>query len=316
MIDINSWSRSIPSSIIPSNSSNIPVQFISCDQVADATNLLQFTIGSKSFNITYPYINNNTILINGNEYICITRIIKPPITNIGIGRDKVVTINGVYELPIVFYVPNRKNNVVIRWGQKFYWQGIRNTDLIRYRSFMLTPYDREWIDSRSSITTSRSDNTIDIPYICGADLKYCYSLFNSKEDITDIRWNWKHITQLRFLDIEDSYLAYIRSRLHWLHQPNVENDNAQRLFNRFWTSNPQVQYLDPMSSDIARIALTSKVHFPISRFDPLEFATPDPSWMTYLCSLSTPQSDRAGEIIAVASDAEVVDGRIRYKEKL
>lgn len=309
MIDINSWSRSIPSSIIPSNSANIPIQFISCSQVADATNLIQFTIGSKSFSITYPHINDNTILINGNEYICITRIIKPPITNIGIGRDKVVTINGVYELPIVLYVPNKKSNVVIRWGQKFYWQGIRNTDLIKFRTFLLTPYDREWIDSRSGFSSDKL-------YICGGDLKYCYSLFNSEEDINTIKWNWKHITQLRFLDIEDSYLAYIRSRLHWMHQPNVENDNAQRLLGRFWTSNPQIQYLDPMSSDIARLALTSKIHFPISRFDPLEFATPDPSWMTYLCSLSTPQSDRAGEIIAVASDAEVVDGRIRYKEKL
>lgn len=305
MITQDSWSRNIPPHFIFNiNQSNVVVKFMSCIQVADTTNQLIFMVGSRKYILNYPRISDSMIILNGNNYACINMIIKPPITNVGTGRNKVVSINGIYEEPVVFSVPRNRNTVMVQWGTRRYWNGIRPNDLKKLASFILTPLDREWINSRSG-------NTRNTPHVSAHDISYCYSLFN-KDEV----WNWKHITNLRFLDIEDSFLSYIKSRLSWLYQPNVDIDQATRVLGRFWFSNRQVQYIDPMSSPLATVAAKSKVHFPISRFSPLEESTPDVSWLTYLDVLSTPQSDRAAEIISLSDSAQVTDGKIRYKEKI
>jgi hypothetical protein len=124
-----------------------------------------------------------------------------------------------------------------------------------------------------------------------------------------VEWNWKHINDLRVYDIEKSFLSYMSARMSTFVHPNMDQAAIQRIVNKFWRTTPQLQWLDPNISAVGRLAATQKVHYPINRFSKLEEAVPDQSTVGILDFVSTPQSDKAGEVISLVDGVRVQNGK-------
>jgi hypothetical protein len=298
MIQLSDWNRNVPGSIYLTNG-YVDVEFIGCERVADVTNLLKFKIGNKSFKIGYPSINDGYMSIRGTVYVGIQRILRPPVTNDNKGREKEVCLRSVSGQDIRFFITRGADFVSAAYGSKKFWyKMIPPSDIRLLTRFVTRPVDRIWMNEKFGLDIAVHHITVD-------DVASCYNLFTKLNAV----WNWKHISNLRILTVEDSLLCYISNRFHNIANPNYDNDSAQRLIDKFWFGNPQVQWIDPNLSDIAKLSITQKVHYPIERFDELVDTIPDESACEYLDFLSTPQSDKAGEIVSLIDGVAIKDGR-------
>lgn len=295
MIDIISWDNNI-SKGVTYNGTILPIKLNNVIQVG-ASDLLEFSIGSKAFRISHPHINDdNTLLINGTSYVAVYKVLKPIITNIGIGRKKRVTIVPTYSDAISMFVTRKAKWVSCSYGRNFFYKSIPEEKMGVFNTFPIRKCDRLWINNISGYA---GDET----YVTNSDILFCYSLFSKQEE-----WNWKHIDNLRLMTIEDSYLSFLSTRMYMI-MHNTDNAGVQRISDKFWFGNPQIQWLDPNNSAIAKLALSRKVHYPIDIFDPIDDAIPDPSSVGWLDFLSTPQSSKAGSILSLCDNVSIVNGK-------
>lgn len=293
---IEAWQRNIPKYIVVDRM-KLEVVLLGTEEVADVTDSLKFTINGKVMSITYPGIRDGMMTIGRNEYIGIVQLRRPPITNIGTGVGKVVVLHSL-STEARWWVPRGETYPACRWSGRYFHRTIDTRGIRAFTGFPLRPEDRTWIRKRGGGEDE---------YIVREDLIYIYSLFQGTE------WNWKYLGDMRAMSVQDSFLCHLGSRLRWISRPTTENEEVQRAMDRFWTGNPQIQWVDPNMSDLALVALRAKIHFPIGAWDPLEDALPDPSWVGLVDSLTTPQSSKAGSIISLTDSAEVRDGRIVWK---
>ena len=293
---IDTWRRNIPDYIVASGR-KIGISLLSLEEIADVTDSMRIRIGERELRITYPGIREGTMTIGRNNYIGITQLRRPPITNVGSGRSKVVQINDA----IRWWVPPRSNFPACKWGGHYYHTTIPPDGIVGFMEFPLRPVDRQWINSRTGYSGVQ-------PHIVREDLEYAYSLFHDPEE-----WNWKYLGDMEALAVDDSFLCYLLSKMRWISRESTEDDEIQRSMDQFWTGNPQIQWVDPNMSDIAMVAMGEKVHFPVGMWDKLEDSLPDPSWVGLLDSLTTPQSEKAGSIISLTSCAVVRNGRIEWR---
>jgi len=287
MIDNTMWSRLMPPYII-TNNQVANISLVKSEGVADVTNELAFTIGRKVIDIFYPKSDSDgRMIIGGQTYVGITKLVRPPITNIGLGRDRHVNVNNPFGRDIEVFVLRSNKVPTCKWGARFYYRAIPSFALPLFTRFPIRPVDRVWMNRALS-------TNIDTPYITPTDLQGCYNLFAGSSE-----WQWKNINDLRWLSIEEAFLYYIMNKLHWLSYPNIDNDMARRSIGLFWVGNPQIQWMDPNSSELAKMALTQKVHIPIGHFDPLEYLLPDESWVGVFDVMTTPQSEKAGTVVSL-----------------
>lgn len=283
MITKEVWDRCIPGHVM-TRRGRTPVTMVRSRKVADVSNELVFTIGGKRIHLYYPVVEGGLLTWGAQEYVGITKYLRPVVTNVGVGRRRRVTIHGYGSSVEVMVLP-RTSSPSCRWGTRFYYQGVPSSAAAAFQRFPLRPVDREWMDQVLGVPGPH--------HVTMADLQACYDLFG-----TTTEWEWKALCDMRCMGVEESYLYYLMDLLQWMSYANVDSDTIRRRMDRFWTGNPQVQWLDPGISDLARVAMMQKVHLPIGHFDPLEDILPHSSWVGVLDLLTTPQSELAGTVVS------------------
>jgi len=269
----------------------------------------QYNKRKTAFHIYFPALREDgTYLHRGNLYVGVPNLEVPPVVVQNRPRSRVLTIlnpGGVDTIMTLF-----DERATIKKGRPL---GDISKAINRAPHLFTTPLlprDRELFNL---ITGSEEKEQ----YVTKNDIECAATILTDFEDYEN---DPKDIGYMRLMGIEEVVLRIIINSLQVSLRPFIRGSKmdavrSNRDLERFLSTSPQCQLYNG-DNPMALLGLKEKVKVPMPKWAPLEVAKPHSTWEKAICVIDTPQSSRAGEILALTDGAVVQDGQVKPGESL
>lgn len=255
---------------------------------------------TRTFKFYFPEINDDgTYLHKGNLYVGVPSLEYPSVVIHDTPRTRKVTISGVETADLVFTL--FEGDVTVKKSRSL------GTDLDN--PHILATFISK--DDRKSFNEliGREDDCED-PWLNSEDIPLIKGMLEEEVFISDP----KHISNMRALTIEDKVVRMLvtllqKALINFTRGKEINADYVNGQIESFLSTSPQCQ-LYMGSNPMALQGLKEKIKVPMEPWAPLDVARPHDTWKDHICAVDTPQSARAGEILAMADGARIENSRL------
>lgn len=242
---------------------------------------------------------DGTYLHHGNSYVGVPSLEPPVVTFQNRPKSRVATLVDPAGADIIFTLFDGR--VSIKRGNKSLGSNFEDTYL---QTFFLTPEERKTFNQ---ITGSGEVGS----FLTTGDLALVYTILSMHEGMeTDP----KFLPNMRAMTLEDVILRQLMFSLQFAVRPFVRGGDIDKLLvsrdvDRLLSTSPQCQ-LYRGNNPMALLGLKEKIKVPMRPWASLDEAKPHSTWQGAICPVDTPQSNRAGEILALSHGTTIKDGKV------
>jgi hypothetical protein len=252
-----------------------------------------------TFHIFIPKLRKDgTYDLQGNLYVGVPMLEHPPVVVENRPRSRRVIFTAPASAPLTLTLFEKKVSVKRRRG---FGSRIDRPYLLCH---FISERDRE---VANHITGSTSAD----PYVTKEDLEAALVILKDHPDyVTDPR----HLDNMRVVTLEEALVRLLVSLLQRALIPFARGKEINKQLvhdgiESYLKTSPQCQ-LYQGHNPMALLGLREKIKVPMERWAPVDVAKPHGTWEKAICVVDTPQSERAGEILALCHNAKIVNGKI------
>ncbi len=282
---------------------NVTMMLNKCEDVPTDKEKYTFTASynkrSRKFYVYIPRLHaDGTYQFGGHNYVGVRSLEYPPVVVENRPRSRKLSILSPPSTPIIMTL--FEGNVSVKRGK-----GMGDDISSPYlRTLFLGKRDRETVNTILG-TTSNS------LYTTEEDLKAARAIL---VDHPDYESDPKHIDYMRAMNIEEIMIRLLlnvlpRALYPFVRNGEIKHDLIHDAIDGFLSNSPQCQlYLG--NNPMALLGLKEKLKVPMEPWASLDVARPHDTWEGAVCVVDTPQSSRAGEILALCHGAEIKEGKL------
>lgn len=212
-----------------------------------------------------------------------------------------------YDIEFIF---NKREGITIKYMGNYLTRSLTAYEMSK---FILRPSDRTALNKALGV----SGKSFQLEF---SDLiKIENLLLEEWESVTDT--DWKNLEDMRLCTLEEMLCMVVSMTIPKLLRPfkdtgEIREGILERACRAYLLESSQCQ-IDLTETPFAQMALHKKIVLPILPYDGELAGDPHPSWFGYIDSVTTPQSEKCGQVVSLCDGVSIKEGKFhRIGEQL